>query len=151
MLLLPFPCHRNDFFHLGEVRLPAEDAAYLVAGSDELRRVACTACADFCRDLLARRLLCGGDHFLDREALSVAEVEDVALAALPQVFECKHMRVGEVDDVDVVAQTGTIGRLVVIAVDRVSHRVRRGRGCHLRKTSPARESHRDDPSAGCQR
>ena len=84
MLLVPFPCCRDDFFHVDEARLPAEDAARLVAGSDELRGVACTACADFCRDLLARRLLCGGDHFLDREALSVAEVKDVALAALPQ-------------------------------------------------------------------
>ena len=117
MLLMPRPCRADDLLDIRVARLPAEDFLCLLARRDELGRVAGAACAHLDLDVLARGLFRGLDHLFDREALAVAEVEDVALAAPPQVLEREDVRIGEVDDVDVVAQARAVRRRIVVAKD----------------------------------
>ena len=63
----------------------------------------------------AARLL---DHLAYGKTLSAAEVEGGAFAAAQQVFERKNMRLRQIAHMDVVADTGAVGRWVVRAEHR---------------------------------
>ena len=117
---VPPPCRADDLFHICELRLPAEHRTRLLARRDELRRIARTARADLHRDCLACRFFRRGDHLLHREAAAAPEVKNVALPAAPQIVKRTHMRIREINDVNVVAQTGSVRRRIVVAVSFVS-------------------------------
>ena len=86
MLLVPVPRGTDDRLNIVILRLPAEDGLRLFRGRDELRRVARTSCRHLALNRLADYLFRRVDDLLDGEADAVAEVEDVVLAAVHQIF-----------------------------------------------------------------
>ncbi len=88
-----------------------------LGGGDQDRRVAGAAAGDHDRDLAAGDPLDRLDHLVDREAAAVAQVADQVLARLRRV-QGQQVRVGQVRDVDVVADAGAVRGRVVVAVDR---------------------------------
>src|SRR4051812_20144860 len=92
-----------------ELWLPAEFPLDLVGGCDQARRVARTSWLFHHGDLFAGHRLTGGDDFADAGAAAGAEVVEGALIRA----EGQHVGLGEVYDVDVVADAGAVGRLVI--------------------------------------
>src|SRR5208283_5586000 len=92
---------------------------------DQHGRVAGPARAHVGADVGAGDLPAHLDHLADREAGPVAEVVDAVLAG-PAGRQRTQVRVGQVADVDVVADAGPVGGGVVVAEDL--HRAAFGRG-----------------------
>ena len=64
---------------------------------------------------VAGHLACGRDDLTNRVARAVAQIEPQAL--LIQGGEGQEVGLGQIGDVDVIADTGAVGRLVVAAED----------------------------------
>ena len=91
MFLMPVPGCTDNLLYIRIAGIPAQNLSGLFARSNELCGVACAAGTHFHLDVFARSFLCRFNHFLNGEALTIAEVEDIAVAALAQVFERQHM------------------------------------------------------------
>ena len=75
---------------------------------------------DFDRDGVAGHAARRLDDFADAEAAAVAEVEDEAAFVLRrncQRVQGQQMGIGQVGDVDVIADAGAVGSGVVVAID----------------------------------
>ena len=107
----------DDAGQVGVLRRPAQVRADAVARGDQLRRVAGPALADHDRHRVAGDLADGVHDLLHREAGAVAQVVDPVLARR-RGRQGQQVGVGEVGDVDVVADAGAVGRRVVLAEDR---------------------------------
>ncbi len=115
---MPVPGGLDDGPQVRVLRIPSEDRSGLLRGRHELRRVAGSARALVGGDRVAGHVSRHVNDFLDREADTVAEVEDVVLAAPQEVVEGEDVGTREVADMDVVADTGAVfGRVV-----RTEHR-----------------------------
>ncbi len=113
MAAVPVPCGLQDGAECAVARPPAECALRLLRGRNEPSWVAAAARLFHGRDCMtgnAARLL---DHLAYGKTLSAAEVEGGAFAAAQQVFERKNMRLRQIAHMDVVADTGAVGRWVV--------------------------------------
>ncbi len=113
----PLPCGFNDVVGILMLGNPAEDFRSLAGVGDEARGVAFATITvgDWAR--LARDLFRGINDFLDGKSLASTEVEPVGFTTLHQVVHGTKVRVGEVIDVDVVANAGSIGCVVVGSKD----------------------------------
>ena len=97
---------------MGVVGRPVEFAADSYRAGDEGRRIAGAARGFDERDFAAGDTACGGDDLANAEACAVAEIVD----AVVRVFEGAkdlEVRLGEIVDVDVVANTGAVGGGIV--------------------------------------
>ena len=102
---MPVPGGLDDGPQVRVLRIPSEDRSGLLRGRHELRRVAGSARALVGGDRVAGHVSRHVNDFLDREADTVAEVEDVVLAAPQEVVEGEDVGTREVADMDVVADT----------------------------------------------
>ena len=94
--------------------MPAERAVKLFLASDQDGRIAGAAGRDFAGNFAAGDFLGGVDDFEDGEAAAVADVEGFAGNGFDR-FEGAEVGVGDVEDVNVVANAGAIRRGVVRA------------------------------------
>src|SRR5262249_10137098 len=96
-----------------ELRLPAKLLFDFFGGGDESRRVAWSAgvfgCLNFSSSDFATRF----DHFSNARTAAGAEV----VTAAGGFAQSQNMRVGEIEDVNVIANTGSIRRVVVGSVN----------------------------------
>ena len=104
------------------VRTPAQHVGRPIDGRHEDRRVARAPRTDRVRDREPDDALGRLDHLADAEPAAAAEVADERRVR-PGVarrgrLEREEVRVGEVGDVDVVADAGPVGRRVVVAEER---------------------------------
>jgi hypothetical protein len=119
-LLVPDPGGSDDFVDLGVIGLPTQFCDGFFAAGDEECRVAGSAGAEFYRDGVSGNAADGVDNLFYGEAGSVAEVIDEPLlggAVGFESFEGEEMGVGQIADVDVVADAGAVVGGVVVAED----------------------------------
>src|SRR6478735_5604157 len=110
---MPFPGALDNGVEGLELRLPPKFFLDPFRGSDEPGRVAWSAWffnrLDFsCSDFAARF-----DHFSYARTAARAEI----VTAAGGLAESQNMRIGEIEDVDVIANTGSIRRVVVGSVN----------------------------------
>ena len=114
---MPSPCSRHDVGQFGESRLPAKKLSRKRRIRHEFRRVARSARAQAFGDCMARHAAAGFDHFADAVASACPEVDAQALARL-EPLQRPQVGVGQIIDVDVVADARAVRRRVVVAEDR---------------------------------
>ena len=102
--------------------MPAQHVGCPVDGCNEDCRVAFAPRTDGVRDRNPDDVLGRLDHLAHAEPAAAAEIADDrrirSIVARRGRFERAEMGVGEVRDVDVVADAGAVGRRVVVAVQR---------------------------------
>src|SRR5690349_1614735 len=117
MSAMPSPCRVDDGIERVELRYPPQHAPRLLRASDQLRWITGPPRADLDRQARARHPLHRLDYLPDRESIAVAQVEGGAGSALAQIAETEHVGLGQVDDVNVVADARPVGRGVIGAED----------------------------------
>ena len=110
---MPGPGGGDDVFELGVFRLPAQFADRLVRGGHQPGRVAGAARLLDGRNRLAGHLLAHLDDLAHGVAVAVAQVVE----ALPARRQAEDVRLGQVEDVDVIADAGAVGRRIIRAVN----------------------------------
>src|SRR6476469_5520015 len=110
------PCVADDDLQVDVFRLPAELVAGAVARRHKRGWIAGAAVLDLGGNGVTGDLPAGLDDLSNREPCATAEVVDAVAAGLG-VFEGEQVCLGEVGDVDVVADAGAVGGRVVLAVD----------------------------------
>lgn len=105
----------HDDIEVSVLRLPAQHALGALAVGDEARGVAGAARALLHFYVPAGDAARGVDDLLHREAVAVAEVEGVAVAACGEAVQRQQVGLTQVADVDVVADAGAVGGVVVAA------------------------------------
>ena len=113
---MPGPGAGEDVVELRVFGPPAEVGLRLRGAGDKAGGVAGAAGFDLDGDGVAGDAACGLDDLLHRKAGAVAEVVD-HLFGLVERGECEDVGVGEVENVDVVANAGAVGSGVVVAED----------------------------------
>src|SRR5436190_12407678 len=121
MPLSPLPGRSDHRLEVGACRSPAEDLRRSFRARHQQWRVTGPARSDRVRDRMPDDGLGSREHLADGEAAGVAEVERERLVR-PRVveggrLEGEEVSVGEVGDVDVVADAGAVRRRIVIAED----------------------------------
>jgi hypothetical protein len=114
MFLFPGPGGGDDFFKRGMLRFPAEDAVELVFAGDKDSRIAGTTGRHFARNFAAGDFFSYVNDFENGEAATVANVEGFAGNGFDRL-EGANVRVGDVENVDVIADAGAVGRWIVRA------------------------------------
>ena len=111
--LVPFPGAFDDGFERLELRAPAKFFFNLFRRSDEPRRVA-----------RSTRFLCGLNFSSGNSAASVDDFSNAGTAACAEVVtsapgcaEGQNVRLGEVKDVNVVADTCPVRRIVISSIN----------------------------------
>jgi hypothetical protein len=89
-----------------------EFAADFFGAGDEIGRIAGASRGFHERNFPAGDAACGGDDFADAEAGAVAEIVD-ALVGVVEGAKDEEVRLGEIVDVDVVADAGAVGGGIV--------------------------------------
>lgn len=104
-VVLPRPGGFDHVLHIVSA-LPVEQAVCFLTVAVYGGNITLAAFAEFVVQLLARNFLEGVEHLQDGNTVAAAEVENFAVArtfAAQQELQGFHMRVGDVGDVDVVA------------------------------------------------
>src|SRR6516165_8594696 len=115
--ILGYPIPRILDLHLqiGARRNPSEERASAACVAYQDRWIAGSTRGDFRPDAAPAHCFSRRDHFLDRIAVLICQVQRAALASSPKVVKCPHVRLRNVAYVNVVANTGAIRGLVIIA------------------------------------
>src|ERR1039458_5105668 len=113
MPLVPGPGGGHNVFELRVFGLPPQLIYRTVRGGHQSGRVAGPARLLDGRDGFARHRLASADNLTDRVAITVAEVVEAALGR----GEAEEMRLGQVEDVNVIADAGAVGRGIIGAVN----------------------------------
>ena len=124
--LQPLPRVGNLYLQIGACRFPAEKRASAAGVPDQDRRIARAPRGDFQWDGAAADRLGRRDHFLDRIAARIGEIERAAVAAVEKMFERPHMGIRDIAHVNVVPHAAAVRRIIVVAVD--TNRLPRPRG-----------------------
>lgn len=117
MLFVPFPGGGENFFR-GRMRgMPAEDGFAFGRRGDEDGGV--SGAARFFRhfEIDARDRFGRFYHFADAASGLAAQIENIALAAVQEIAHGQDVSVGEIGDVDVIADAGAVFRRVIRAED----------------------------------
>jgi hypothetical protein len=112
--LLPGPRRGDDFFERGVPGLPAEGLAEFFFAGDQDGGIAGAPRRHFARNFAAGDFFGGVEDFEDGKAAAVADVEGFAGDGFDR-FESAEVRIGNVEDVDVIADAGAVGRGIVRA------------------------------------
>src|ERR1035438_4785244 len=128
MALVPGPGGDYNVFELRIIGLPTQFMYRPVRGGHQSGRVAGPARLLDRRNRLADYLLAGADDFPHRIAVAVAEVVETA----PARGEAEEMRLRQVEDVDVIADAGAIGRGIIRAVNFAVRLLSEGHLEHVR-------------------
>src|SRR5207302_7073636 len=110
---MPFPSALDDGVERLELRSPAKLLFNFFRGSDKARRIARSAWLFNCVDLSPGDLAAGRDHLPNTGAASCAEVVESARSCAKR----QNVRTRKIDNMDVVANTRSIGRFVISAVN----------------------------------
>ena len=116
---VPVPGIADDLFHTGMLRFPAQHAKRERGVGHKTGRVSRTAWAHAVLHGQAGDAFDGVEYLLDRKAGAGAEVHGHAftVAARDEAFHGFDVGRGEVEDMDIVADAGAVGRGVVVAHD----------------------------------
>src|ERR1017187_944617 len=115
-LLVPEPGGAEDVIKLGVAGLPAQFANGFVRAGDENGGISGTTGMVFDGDGMAGDPAGRFDDFANAEALAVAEVQDEAVVRF-EPAQGQQMGVGQIGDMDVIADAGAVGGGIVVAID----------------------------------
>ena len=101
----PFPDGFDDGSRIFEFRFPAEFLASAVGTGDQARRIAGATGDNFRRNRMSGDLAGGIENLFYAQSAAGAEVVMTALRGEERFF----MRLGKVENMDVVADAGSIG------------------------------------------
>ena len=104
----------------GGVGGPAKDGIGLLGICPDLLDVALATAYDGIRELLARDLLEGADDLQHAQAASGTEVEELDLLrslTAQHTLDSLDVRLSEINHIDIVADAGAIGGVIIIAKD----------------------------------
>src|SRR5437899_6119533 len=104
---------------------PSKGTLEFFLAGNENRRITGTARTEFARDFAAGDALRRINDFQDREAAAVADVEGFA-GNLGYFLKRADVRIGDVENMDVIADTGSVRRGIVgrnLCPDRKSTRL----------------------------
>src|ERR1700693_2967591 len=113
--LLALPS-RGD--HIGQLRrlwCPAKGPLQLIGICNQRGRIPRAARADLKRYLAARNFFHRADHFQDGMARARSHIESIGMAASQKGFERENMRLGKIDEVNVVANASAVPGVVVVS------------------------------------
>src|SRR5438093_11660494 len=116
MFPVPVPSRFHDRAQLGIARLPAQLALDFIRAGDQDGRIAVAAWPFLNRHGFSRDLLGGLNHFPDAVALANAQVVAQAIAGL-QLLQSEQMSLGEIVDVNIVANAGAVRSWIIGAVN----------------------------------
>ena len=103
----------HDRVEIVELRRPAELRAQAPAVGDDRGRIACAAAGEPHGKVAPAHALDRLDHLQNRGAVPIAAVERLAFAAAAQMPQRRQMGAREIGDMDVIADAGAVGRVVV--------------------------------------
>lgn len=112
--MFPGPRGSDDLFERRVLGFPAESAVKLVFAGDEDGGIAGAAGRKFARDFAAGDALGGVENFENGKAAAIADVESFA-GNFFEGFESAEVGIGDIEDVNVVADAGAVGRRVIEA------------------------------------
>src|SRR5882757_9582936 len=112
---LVFPRQRmaDDGVEVFELRRPVEPFADPLRGRDRHDDIAGPAAAELDRERMADTAGHGIEHFANRIAAAVAAIERLARAARAEIVQRRAMRARQIADMDEIADTRSIWRLVI--------------------------------------
>ena len=113
---VPVPSRLHDLLDVQVVGRPAQQRLSTAAVGHQFRRIARTPGSDVGGDRMPRHAPAGVDHLPHTVPAPRAEIE-LQPAARPQLFQRFDMRIPQIVDVNVVANTGTVGSRIVVAED----------------------------------
>src|ERR1041385_6623417 len=116
MRFVPFPGGMDDLKDVGVAWFPAELFDQFFGRGDECGWIAGTPGDDIEGDRLARHLFSGAYHLEDRTPCAGADVEDV-VGLRRGGFDGEAMRLGQIIDMNVIAEAGAVWGGVVVAED----------------------------------
>jgi hypothetical protein len=114
VFLFPLPRRGDELLERGVLGFPAERAVKFFFAGDQDGGIAGAAGRDFAGNFAAGDFLGGVDNFEDGETAAVAYVEGFAGNSFDG-FEGAEVGVGDVEDVNVIADAGAVGSEVVRA------------------------------------
>ena len=117
---MPDPGGADDVVELGVTGLPTQVANGVFGAGDEDGGIAGATRVEFCGNRMAGDAASRFDDFANTEPMAIAEVVDESASSGDigfEGFESEQMSVGEIGDVDVIADAGAVGSRVVIAID----------------------------------
>ena len=117
-LLVPGPGGADDGRKIGMRGCEIQHRACRADVRDQIGWIARPARFDHMRHSVAGLIGDRVEDFTNRIARAGAEIEGAAGMALQQKFQRGDMRRSEIGDVDVVADRGAVGRIVVVAEHR---------------------------------
>src|SRR5467141_311917 len=113
----PFPRGTHDGAQIGHDGLPAEDGLGLGGISNQPGRITATRRFDVHGNLTARDFANAVDHFENGKTAPGSEVEKIRLAAMAKVLQGADMRIGQIDDMNVISDRRSVRRRIVVAKD----------------------------------
>jgi len=117
---MPDPCGPDDLVQLRVIRRPAQLSNCLFRAGHQNRGVSGAARMDLGGNWMPSHAASRFDHLPHTESLSVSQVEDQPVLGRRVCFQGRQsqkMGIGNVGDVDVVANAGPISSRVVIPID----------------------------------
>ena len=112
MFLFPGPGGGDDFLDGRMLGFPTEGAVEFFFAGDEDGGIAGAARREFAGDFVTGDFFGGVDNFEDGEAAAVADVESFAGDGFDG-FEGAEVRIGDIENVDIVADAGAVGSGIV--------------------------------------
>lgn len=115
--LMPGPGRCDHLLHATMSRTPAQVPAGQARICDQGRRIPGTPRSVNGWNTKAGHPLDGAYLLAHREALPVAEVENLACPSVQKTLQCQDMGICQIGHVDIVSDAGTIGGRLVVAKD----------------------------------
>src|SRR6516165_3910264 len=109
----PGPSMRNLVRHIWITRSPLESFMRARRIADQHRRVSGSTRAQTDRDIVSGNLASTLDKLEHRPAPAGANIDGFAFATVQQRAQRKHVRIGEIGDMDIVANTAAVRSRVV--------------------------------------
>src|SRR3569833_1224806 len=118
MSLVPLPGTCDDRFQLIALRHPPEFPLRLLRGSNQYRRISGTTLDHAGRQRMSRDLARRLNHLQGGESIAVPQVVYAALLAVAEMLVSQPMRVGEIHDMNVIADAGAVFCRIIVTVNK---------------------------------
>src|SRR5688572_14529139 len=111
---VPSPCTGDDLAQVPPLWIPTENFTRFFRARDQRRRISGTPRGDARSNFSAGYFLGDRDHFFDGVARTVAQIENAFNAAVERMHRIQ-MGLGQIDDVNVIADASAVRRGIVVA------------------------------------
>ncbi len=114
MFLVPFPGGLDDCMEFWVLWLPTKLIGGLLAGADKHCRVSRSLFNNLCRNWPSGNFPRDLNYLFYRVPIAIAQVIIPALVTGKKQFQCQQMRLGQIENMNIVPDTGSIVCQIVI-------------------------------------